>query len=354
MWLRFLFALGRWASSPARRFPPAHCRRPRLTLECLEERALPSSYTAGSVSDLIADINAANKASGSNTITLTAPTTSPYVLTAVDNSTDGANGLPVIKQDNLTIIGNGDTIGGNIPYGAPAFRLFDVAKGGSLTLESLTLQGGLANGSGTAAEGGAIFNQGTLVLNGATVTGNVAEGANGSEGRNPGNGKDAAGGGIWSNGALTLENTLVQGNDAWGGNGGIGMTRGGFGFGTPGIGGNAFGGGLYIAGGTVTLTSSTLSKNTAEAGYSGYSSGQYDTSFGGGLYVAGGSVTLTNTLVQSNVAGAPFYTPRGSVSYFNGYGGGIFIASGATVNIDSLTLISNNTAQYGPDIYPIP
>ena len=66
---------------------------------------------AATVSDLIADINAANTAGGANTITLTAPTTSPYVLTAVNNTTDGATGLPVIAaNDNLTIVGNGDTI----------------------------------------------------------------------------------------------------------------------------------------------------------------------------------------------------------------------------------------------------
>src|SRR5262249_38725916 len=110
MWLRSLFALGRSACSPTRRSDRAQ-RRPRITVERLEERGLPSNYAAASVSDLIADINAANQAGGSNTITLTAPTTAPYVLTAVDNSTDGTNGLPVIAgKDNLTIVGNGDTI----------------------------------------------------------------------------------------------------------------------------------------------------------------------------------------------------------------------------------------------------
>src|SRR6516164_7391948 len=54
----------------------------RLNLEQLEDRTLLSSYSAATVSDLIADINAANSAGGSNTITLTAPSSSPYVLTA--------------------------------------------------------------------------------------------------------------------------------------------------------------------------------------------------------------------------------------------------------------------------------
>src|SRR5262249_26226237 len=65
MWLRSLFALGRSACSPTRRSDRAQ-RRPRLTVEWLEERALPSNYSAASVSDLIADINAANQAGDSS------------------------------------------------------------------------------------------------------------------------------------------------------------------------------------------------------------------------------------------------------------------------------------------------
>jgi hypothetical protein len=61
--------------------------RVSLRLEQLEDRMLPSNFTAATVSDLIADINAANKAGGANTLTLTAPTSLPYVLTAVDAST---------------------------------------------------------------------------------------------------------------------------------------------------------------------------------------------------------------------------------------------------------------------------
>src|SRR5215510_12956694 len=97
--------------------------RPRL--EALEDRALPSTYYAATASDLIADINAANTAGGANTIVLTAPATSPYVLTAANNTADGATGLPVISgggrkvaADNLTIIGNGNII--ERGSGAPA------------------------------------------------------------------------------------------------------------------------------------------------------------------------------------------------------------------------------------------
>src|SRR6516164_10028572 len=121
-------------AKPARRTPFTY--RPRL--EMLEERTLLSNYTAGTVTDLIGDINAANAAGGTNTITLTAASSSPYIL---DNTT-GA--LPdIMANDNLTI----NTIDGanrtiERSSSASAFRLFAVDSGASLTLQNLTLTGG--------------------------------------------------------------------------------------------------------------------------------------------------------------------------------------------------------------------
>jgi len=243
-----------WRSASARNRPQAPRRRNwRLRLERLEDRLVPSTFNAATVSDLIADINAANKAGGSNTIVLAANTT--FDLTAVNNTTNGANGLPVIaKNDSLAITGQGGDIIQR-DGAAPAFRLLDVPSGASLTLQNLTLQSGLAFGSGVSAEGGAIYNQGTLVLNGVTVQGNVAQGSAGksSNTKNGGNGDSAVGGGIYSSGTLTLEGgTLVQRNQAAGGQGGSGPKGGG-------NGGNGYGGGLYVSGGTVNLTNSTLS-----------------------------------------------------------------------------------------------
>jgi hypothetical protein len=52
----------------------------------------------------------------------------------VDNTTDGATGLPVIAaKDNLTILGNGDVIEPSTKSNTPRFRLLAVASGGSLT-----------------------------------------------------------------------------------------------------------------------------------------------------------------------------------------------------------------------------
>src|SRR5713226_761338 len=106
-------------------------RRLRLILEQLETRTLLSNYSAATVSDLIADINAANLAGGSNTITLAAGTN--FALAVVNNATDGAMGLPVIgANDNLTILGNGDSIARSTATGTSAFRMFDVAGGAAL------------------------------------------------------------------------------------------------------------------------------------------------------------------------------------------------------------------------------
>ena len=80
-----------------------------IALVLIPSVATAKVWTAKSVSELIADINAANQAGGSNTIVLAAGKT--FTLTAVDNTTDGANGLPVIAANNkLTILGNGATI----------------------------------------------------------------------------------------------------------------------------------------------------------------------------------------------------------------------------------------------------
>jgi hypothetical protein len=307
-------------------------------MEHLEDRLVPSSFTAATVSDLIADINAANQQGGTNTITLVAGTT--FGLTAVDNTTDGATGLPVIAANgNLTIVGNSDTIERSVggSQATPAFRLFDVAAGASLTLQGLTLQNGIAE------SGGAIYNQGTLDLNGVTVQYNTAAG--GPNGR-------GLGGGIYSNGALTLEGgTVVQNNQAIGGPGhhidGINSRP---------PGGDGLGGGLYVAGGTATLIGITLSANTAQGGQgtsgfgigSSFPGGRGGNGFGGGLYGAGGTIILRQVTVTHNTAqgghGGTGYPHAGRPGL--GEGGGLYIDPAALVCLDSFTQahVKHNTA----------
>lgn len=349
------------------------CQRASLLprLEVLEDRTLLSNslpnLTAANANQLIADINFANRTGGIYTINLAANTT--FDLTAVNNTTNGANGLPVISgrgkkvaADNLTINGQGGDIIERDPASrTPAFRLSDVASGGSLTLANVTLQGGLAFGSGAAADGGAIYNQGTLSLNGATVQGNTARGSDG-----PGavvqtkkivsitqDGADAVGGGIWSNGTVKLEGGTTiggtlpsQANVAQGGRGAPEQTAAQ----GAGAGGGGFGGGVYQAGGSVTMSNATLIGNRALGG-TGHSNigiagnaGNGGAASGGGLFVASGTLVMSNDTVEDNTAlGGNGGSGSGGGLLGDGgtaAGGGVYVGGG-TVTLQTVQLLSN-------------
>ena len=338
-WIRKLFARTPRTVGKA----AARCRP---TLQTLEDRTLPSNVAT--TGDLVAAIQSANTVAGATTITLTANTT--FDFTSANNSTDGGNAMPVVTG-NVTLVGNGGTIERT---GTSAFRLFDVAAGGSLTLENLTLQGGLAQGTGSAAEGGAIYSSGTLSLTGVTVLRNTAQGNNGSDGGAPnnpftaGNGASAYGGGVYvAAGALTLNNNIIDLNQALGGNGENGhYIVGGSGGGSDGgDGGNGVGGGLYVASGSVSLSNNHLLDNSAAGGDGGNggsglanmggNGGVGGSGSGGGLYVAKGSVSMnTDILFGNHAAGAPAGNHGNGTTFLSsgsgtGSGGGLYVAGGS-------------------------
>jgi hypothetical protein len=349
-WLPWTFS-----RSPARR--ARHCdsasrrKKARRFLEHLEDRAVLSSYTAPTVSALIADIQAANAAGGANTISLTAATTSPYRLLSA---------LPEIAAtDNLTIVGNSD----NTIEAGKEGSMIAVARGATLTLDNLQVRG-FTNLDGT---GGAIYSQGALTLSAVTVSSNESGWAlrEGSQGQ---------GGAIWSSGSLTMENgTLFEKNTAIGGEG-LGPAGGGiYGPGPP---GNAYGGAVYIAGGTANISDTTFEANIAEGGLNtGAATGTGGAGFGGAVYVAGGQVVISTTNIDGNQAvtgadgtggvsyGAGLYVAGGTVQIASctvdsntasesataGYGGGLYVAAG-TVTLTNCT-VQSNTAAYGGGIY---
>src|SRR5712664_2646350 len=96
---------------------------------------------SGDVPCLLAAIQEANtNGQQDNTIVLAAGT---YALTAVDNTTDGPNGLPSITRAlTLTAAGAEATIIERPASSTLRFRLLHVATTGRLTLEQLTLRGG--------------------------------------------------------------------------------------------------------------------------------------------------------------------------------------------------------------------
>src|SRR5262249_52937035 len=148
-------------------------------------QAADFACAAGDVACLIDAINQANANGEANTITLEAGT---YTLTAVDNDTDGFNGLPSVTS-TLTVQGAGADA--TIIEGSAAGRLVHIAAAGILTLDRLTLQGGHVEVPG----GSGILNRGTLTLQHSTV-------AHNGVGVNLG-----SGGGIINFGTLTLQHS---------------------------------------------------------------------------------------------------------------------------------------------------
>ncbi len=177
--------------------------------------------------------------SGSTIIVLSAPT-STYTLVQAHNALYGFNGLPGVTS-TITIQGNGAIIQNFGAISASAvpvkFRLFYISPSGNLTLQNLTVTGGLAQGGdggvgffgggGGGGLGGAIYNQGTLTLNGVTLNGNRAQGgAGGAEtASTTGFGGGGGGGGLGGTGG---DNTTGYGGGGGGGFGGNGGKAGVF------------------------------------------------------------------------------------------------------------------------------
>jgi hypothetical protein len=259
----------------------------------------------GDVAGLITAINTANTNGQSDVINLAPNGT--YTLTAVDNTTNGANGLPLIINDvigpDLTIHGNGATI--KRSASAPSFRIFQVS-GASVTLDRLTISGGDSAELGGAIRISATLNTGLTVTN-CTISSNHA----------------SQGGGAIANvqsAGVSISNCVfsqnIVGNSA----------------------GNNFGdepGGAILnqASGTVTITGCTISSN----GASGTKGG------GGVANFAAGTVNVTNCTLDHNVAGG---IPNGAVSN-PADGGGITNHNGGTVTLTGCTLTANSASRGG-------
>jgi hypothetical protein len=314
---------------------------------------LPVACDAGA---LVAAIHSANASGAANTLVLAADCT--YPLRAVDNHTKGANGLPVITSA-MTIVGNRAVIKRSSNPATPPFRLFFVDTAGDLTLQDLTIRNGQArSGSpglrgrdrvlcrgGAGAQGGGIFNRGTLTLTNSALRGNSAgAGGHGSsfcvdrycddtEGCDGGIG--GAGGGIFNRGVLTVTNSAVSDNASGrGGSGGSGYPGG--------HGADAGGGGGIFNAGTLRLVNTTLSHNEAGTGGTGGHDGK-DGGIGGpgGGIANTGTVSLVNSTVHDNMAGSAGYGDCGDGGAMGPGGSGGGIANRGSLTIRSSTITYN-------------
>ncbi|WP_344388705.1 hypothetical protein [Streptomyces vastus] len=120
------------------------------------------------VTELIKQVNEANTR-GRGTVVPSSGCSYELNAPAVPDGTSGASGLPIITGE-LTISGNRATI---TRQSTTPFRIAEVAQQGSLTLNGITVSGGsAAEDSGTA--GGGILTEGTLRLVASRITGNTA------------------------------------------------------------------------------------------------------------------------------------------------------------------------------------
>ena len=243
-------------------------------------------------------------------------------------------------------------------------RVFEISSNVTVSISGLTIRDGHAPDGAVlgaaGANGGGIYNAGTLTLTGCTVMSNTAGGGFSlkSQPMSPNTmaagGAGGHGGGIYNSGTLRLSSCTVNGNT--GGAGGRSWNS----FYINNIGGaGGLGGGLYNAG-TSSLTHCTLSSNKGGAG--GVGGGFLRLSgpghmmpggtggAGGGAYNAG-ALTLIACTVGGNSGGAGGTGgsggETGGVGGAGGSGGAICNATNATTATLRNSLAALNQAGAG-------
>jgi hypothetical protein len=217
--------------------------------------------------------------------------------TALNGQTITLTSAELLIDKSITVRGLGYanqlTVRRSTAGGTPAFRIFHVTPGHTVTIQSLTIMSGFTNESG-----GGIFNDGaTLTLNYCAVANNFS---------------GFAGGGIYNSGAgatMTIVNSTVTGNLLP-----LGSQ----------IGSSGNGAGIYNNG-TLAIDHSTVSGNS----FLNFDPRPILGGDGAGIYSFGGALTISSSTVSGNNA--------------NRQAGGIF--NGGTLEITDST-ISGNRAQY--------
>ena len=165
-----------------------------------------------------------------------------------------------------------------------------ISNKGTLKIAKCTVSDNTASAN-SSAYGGGIYNDGTMKIASSTVSGNTVSSAS----------DDAYGGGIYNDGTLKITKSMVSDNTA--------------------SGDTAYGGGICNdTNGTITITYGTVSDNTASGDYA----------WGGGIS-NWGTIKMTSSIVSYNTASGGQYA----------LGGGIF--NDGIINITYGT-VSDNTA----------
>jgi hypothetical protein len=324
----------------------------------------PDRYTAPSLRAAVDAANNEGALPGADTILFNLPAGQQTIYALLNDTTNPNVYGPTafVITSNISIQGDANRPGVMID-GNGSHRLFGVQAGATLNLEYLMVQGGQARGGdggagtdigggGGAGLGGAIFNEGVLNILNSTLNNNTAQGGDGGEGSHE---EDTAGsgGGMGGDGQTSGPGGGPNGGTFPGGNGGFGGGGGAGGnIDSATNGGNGgFGGG----GGGVSLGTKTGGNGGFGGGGSfnspgGFGGGNGNGGSGGGAGMGGaifnnaGTVTLTNSTISSNTAEGGLGASGGGNG--QGLGGGIFNRDG-TLNMLNATIVHNNATQGG-------
>ena len=321
--------------------------------------------------DTNAVINFSSALAG-QTITLSqTASTTPYgptafVISNADITINGANAPGLILSGGNTLR----------PFAVESTGTLALEN---LTVEDGSAQGGAGGsndygggGGGGAGLGGAVYDDGgSFTAEGVTFTNNTAQGGSGGSwnssvsttvgggggglgvaGNNGSSG--GTGGGSGGSGGSGIEAVGAAGGFGGGGGGGSGgaFTTPGGGGGAGGFGGGGGGGGSQSAVGALGGFGGGMGGNGGSGG-SGAGGGG-GAGMGGALFANGGSITLTNSTFTANTASGGSGGSGNAVTSDgmsgSGLGGAVF-ARNSTVSATFDTFSSNSASQGGTDVY---
>ena len=227
-----------------------------------------------------------------------------------------ANREPIrIKEgQNVTLDLNGHTLSRNLSSIRDSGHVIVVLKGATLTIKDSSGNNAGRITGGYSKDGGGIYVNGTLNLEGGTVTDNHAGRYGGgiyvsggtlniTGGVITGNTSDQDGGGVYTcaGSALTMDGAIVKENTA------------------------NWGGGVYVRKTASDIKNSDISDNNAHDA-------------GGGLFIVDGKEnTVTDSVFKDNEAGQQ--------------GGGVKIYEGAALTMTGCALTGNSSIYYGGAVY---
>lgn len=223
-----------------------------------------------------------------------------------------------------------------------------LANGSFILAEDISDTGSISGNSASGNGGGVyIAGNGGFTMNGGTVEQNMSTGNNG--------------GGIFLNGGnFTLNNGDIKANSSAAQGGGVYLYGGTFLMGNGTIEGNSS---STDGGGVCIVNNGSFTMNNGDITGNGKSTGTVVTQNGGGVYIDGGTLTVTSGNISSNasnVNGGGVYIMNGTVMMGAGkilanscgqYGGGVYVYNSSTTDKKTVTFnggtLSGNSAKYG-------